>query len=367
MLGYKLGRLIPGLSPAEVASLQGTTSLKAIALNPVFLPFKLGEYAIFRLGLNSPAGVRMVSALIGAASIGIFYLILTRWHTRRIATIGAILMLSSSWFLHTARVATPTILYVFDIVFLLYFAALAYQATARRRTLLLGALVVGTALYTPGMIGLLLVVVIWQIKPIIAFIRKNPIWILLVGVICFLILLAPAAYAIYHDPSFTLKLLGIPEKIVPIEMLKRLGILPWQLFVRGPRDASIWLARLPIMDIFTGTMFAVGIYNYYLRFKLPRTNFLLMLSIVLILLIAILNMPTVAMMPIVFIVVTGGVTLLLQQWQTVFPHNPIARNIGFCVLLAAVLTSAWYQTSSYFVAWSHNSATKVVYQLKLNR
>lgn len=365
LLGYKLGSMTPGFSPAEVASLQGVGSLRAIAENPMFLPFKIGEYIVIKLGIDLPIVVRGVSAIIGFFCVWGFYLLLKRWYTRRIAILGVLMFLCSTWFLATARSATPTILYVFNILSVIFIGALVHQKKASKTSLLLAAICSALLIYSPGLVWLLIIGVVWQYKGIISLLKQNPIWLWVGALIIFSLLLVPAIYATYLNPSFVLDVLAIPKTIVLLDMAKRLLIVPMQLFVQGPAEAY-WLSRIPLMDIFTGAMLVVGFYNYYLRFKLPRTQFLLWISVLLIVLIAVLNIPTVTLLPIVYLLIAAGIALLLQQWLTVFPRNPLARNSGFALLLVAVLMSSWFQISRYFIAWRLNSTTQTIYSQKIN-
>lgn len=366
LLWYRLGSLVSGVSSLANQSLRGTASLRAIAQNPVYLPYKLGEYIVFKLGLNTPMAVRSVSAILGACGVAIFYLLVARWHTKRLATFATILLLSSTWFLINARTATPYILYMLSSVLLLYFAALVFKKASPKQILMVGLFAFGVSLYTPGMQWLLLLGGIWQLKPILRALKQIP-WLAIVGTICLIVILAPVGYAIYYNHHFVLQLLSIPTNPQPLLMLKRLAIVPYELFIHGPKDPTTWLARLPILDVFTGTIFVVGLYSYYLRLKFARTRFLLGMGLLLVLLIAILNISIVAVMPFVFIAIADGLTLLLQQWLTVFPRNPIAKNLGFIVVMLAILVSAWFQTTRYFVAWPHNPATKAGFGQRLIR
>ncbi len=366
LLFFRLGSMTTGFSSEEIAALKGTGSLKAIAENPLYLPYKLGEYILLKLNINLPIAIRGVSALIGFFCVWGFYLLMKRWHTRRVAILGTLMFLCSTWFLATARSATPTILYVFNILSIIFIGALVHQKKASKFSLLLAAVCSAIMIYSPGLIWLFLLGLIWQYRGVISLLKANPVWLWVSSTIIFVILLLPAAYAIYHNPHFALDILAVPKTFLPLEVAKRFLLVPKELFVQGPAG-SYWLARLPIMDLFIGTMFAVGFYSYYLQFKLPRTRFLFGVSLVLITLIALVSVPTVSMLPVVYIIVASGVTLLLRQWLTVFPRNPLARNVGFSIVLIAVLASSWFQLNRYFVAWRHSNATKAAYQLKLQR
>lgn len=366
LLFFRLGSMTAGFSKDEIAALQGVGSLKAIAENPMFLPFKLGEYILIKLNFDLPILVRSVSAVIGFFCVWGFYLLMKRWHTRRVAILGTLMFLSSSWFLATARSATPLILYVFNVLSVIFIGALVYQKKASKTSLLLAAVCSALLVYSPGLIWLLLIGIIWQFKGIISLLKQNPVWLWLTAAIIFTILLLPAVYAVYLNPSYILKILAIPETLLPLEMAKRLLLVPSQLFIHGPAEAY-WLARLPFLDLFSGAMFAVGFYSYYLRFKLRRTRFLLWISIVLILLVALVNLPVTVFLPITYIVIASGITLLMQQWLTVFPRNPLARNTGIALVVIAVLASSWFQINRYFIAWRYNKTTQAIYQHKLER
>lgn len=366
ILGFRLGSMTPGFSPAEIDSLTGTHSLRAILENPMFLPYKLAQWGLLKLGFDLPILIRGVSAIIGAVCVWGFYLLLKRWHPKRIAILGCILFLCSTWFLSAARSATPTILYVFNTLSIIFIGALVHQKKASKSSLLLAAICGAILVYSPGMIWLLLIGGIWQYKGIVSLLKQNPVWLWLTACIVFGALLAPAIYAVYNDWRLVLDIIGIPDKWIPAEIAKRVVIIPAELFVQGSKDAY-WLGRLPIMDLFTGAMFAMGVYNYYLRYTLTRTKFLLWLSGVLVVLTALFGLPTITFIPIVYIVIVGGITLLLQQWFTVFPFNPIARYVGLGLIIVVAGLSCWYQLNRYFVAWRHNPTTQAVYQLKLDR
>lgn len=367
VLFFRLGSLTPGLSSQELQALANTTSLKTIAQNPLYLPFLLGEWMVFRLHLNHlPIALRGVSALIGSVCVLGFYMLLKRWHTRRIAITGTLVFLCSTWFLSITRSATPTILYVFNVLSIVFIGALVHQQKASKSSLLLAAICAALLVYSPGMVWLLIIGVVWQYKGIISLLKQNPVWLWLTASIIFGILLLPAIYAVGLHWRYALDILAIPQHPEPIKMAWNLLLVPKELFVQGP-DQEFWLAKLPIMDMFLGVMFAVGVYNYYRRRKLTRTKFLAEMSVVLILLIAILNIPSVVMLPLVYAAVVAGLTLLLQQWFTVFPLNPIARNVGLGILLIVTLASCSFQLNRYFVAWRYNATTRAVYSNKLTQ
>src|SRR5690606_18724064 len=102
--------LVPGLSEAELQTLNQSGDWHVILDNPINAPYKLLQLVLAKFDLVSPFTVRSISALCGLAAIGAFYYVLSRWHTSRIALLGTALFATSSWFLYYARLATPEIL-----------------------------------------------------------------------------------------------------------------------------------------------------------------------------------------------------------------------------------------------------------------
>jgi hypothetical protein len=67
-------------------------------------------------------------------------------------------------------------------------------------------------------------------------------------------------------------------------------------------------------------------------------------------------------MPFIFIMVAGGMALMLQQWFTVFPYNPVAKTLGAILMTLAVLVTSYYTITQYYIAWPNAPETKTVYQ-----
>ena len=138
--------------------------------------------------------------------------------------------------------------------------------------------------------------------------------------------------------------------------------MPLYVFWRGPLNSQLWLDRLPLLDVFAAAMLLLGIVFYAKHWLAPRTRLLFgffLVASVFVALGAAVQMST--LVPILYLVLTGGIGYLLHEWLRVFPLNPLARSIGFGLIGLAIAVSCFYNFRSYFIAWPHNSATTATF------
>lgn len=366
LLAVKLATLVPGASDAEVAAKAQTTTFSALIHNPLNLPHKLLEFVIQQVTGGGILATRAISAVFGLVTVCMFYYVMRVWHTNRVAVIGTLLFTTSSWFLHTARNGTPDILMTSVLALLL--AGIWLREHRRRWVALLAVALMSTVLiYIPGMIWFVLAASIWQRKLIRSELSRVNSTTIIISVVLGLLLLAPLVYALVDNIQLYKPLLGLPDKFpAPLDILKNLGNIPVQLLYRGPDNPTVWLGRIPILDLFSSAMLALGVYAYYFRLKLDRTRFIIVLFVIGSLLIALDGPVTMTLLlPFIYIVIAAGVTLMLQQWFTVFPRNPLARTIGASMISIAVLLACTYHVSHYFIAWPNTPTTKTIYHNKL--
>jgi len=359
LLFWRLASLTPGLSQIEILTIQNSQSLEAILLNPISLPFLIPMWLLQKIGLDGIISLRSVGAVFGALSIVLMFIMLRQWQTTRIAILGSILFASSSWFLHTSRLAAPYIAFVVAILFLAVCLFWIHYSKYRKITAAIAALGLAISLYIPGFIWFVLAVFIWRRTDIVKIAKKIPWWFNVILILFTLTLLAPLGYATALDYTIALNFLAIPVSFEPLDWLRQLAIIPAYILARGPENAALNLGRLPLIDLFTTGLLIIGGYSYYLRSGLLRTQFLIICSAITVLLVA-LNGPIffALLLPIIYIVATAGLTLLLQQWFTVFPSNPIARGLGIIIIVIALGMTSFYHVNRYFVAWSGNPQTK---------
>lgn len=357
LLGYRLGGLTPGMSESEILFVESASNFKEVLLNPLYILQKLPLAALNMLNLASIVTTRAVTAFFALASALLFYFLVKQWHTRRIAVIVSLLFLSSSWFLQLGRIASPEIMYVFMPLVLLI---MAFRLNAKERKFTAGVLVIvaSLSLYIPGLIWIVGALKFLFIKRLLKLYKKTSIAMRVGLVFGVLILLSPLIYAVVRDWHVVLDVLAIPNSIELIVWAKRLLLIPIFLTAQGPLMPMYNLGRLPLLDVFSVVMVILGAYWYYFRVTLLRTKVLFVMSGVSALLIAISGVDFMPLLlPVVFIIVAAGLSLLLQQWFTVFPRNPLARVVGAALITTAILVVGTYHIQRYFVAWSGSKAT----------
>jgi uncharacterized protein YqhQ len=75
--------------------------------------------------------------------------------------------------------------------------------------------------------------------------------------------------------------------------------------------------------------------------------------------------PLSILIPFAYILIAAGITFMLQQWFTVFPRNPVAKNIGVAIMTLAVVTTTFYHINHYYVAWPNAPQTIKTYNQQL--
>lgn len=357
LLGYRLSTLTTGMSEQEVLFVQSASSLSEILARPLYILQKVPLSVLNLLNISTSTTTRAITAGFALSSAVMFYFLIKQWHTRRIAVIISLLLISSSWFLQLGRIASPEIMYVFMPIVLLL---LAFRFNTKERKLTGGLLIVAAtlALYVPGLLWLVAALKFMFIKRLLRLYKKMSIVNRIVIIAFVLLLLAPLIYAVVKDWKILLDVLAIPETFAPIEWAKRLVLIPIFLTAQGPFMPMYNLGRLPLLDVFSVVMVILGAYWYYFRIKLLRTKVMIVMGGVSVALIAFSGLAFIPMLlPLVFILIAAGLSLLLQQWFTVFPKNPLARIVGATLITGLIVIVCGYHLQRYFVAWSGSQAT----------
>lgn len=356
---FRLGSLAPGASEVERDYIQTVSSGREIVKHPLYAIHKIPVYALFKLDVSSLTAYRAVSAAFASLAVISCFFVLREWFSNRIAAMGAGLFLTSAWILHTGRLATPEASYLL-LMPLLWAAVWLYNTTLRKTALLLLSFLCAASFYIPAFGWLLLLTAIWQHKVIWEELSAVPWWF---RSICGLILvagLAPLVWAGVNSPRDLLLASGLPAELPSLKSIgTNLLSVPESLFVRGPNNPVLWLGRLPLLDIFSTAMLALGLYSLRYHLRLVRSQLLICSSVLLIVLIALGGPVTITvLMPAVYMLIAGGVAFMLQQWFAVFPINPIARTTATTLLSVSVLLVAFYHINHYFIAWPLAPQTK---------
>ncbi len=367
VLLFQLYKFAPYASPSEEAARDSARTFVQLIDNPLFLPHKVLQLFANIIGMDSLLVSRGISALFGLIAVLFFYRVIRTWYTSRVALLGSGLFVTASWFLHTSRMATPTVLYLLSIA--LIWAGLRVVGNNQRQiTLFLIGGVTIFLLFVPGFVWLLLAAAIWQRKRIVQEIKRlrKP----LAAALAFgtLIVIGILGQAFARDPSLLLTWLGAPETFVAKDAASNFLLTPYYVFVRAPYNPEIWLGRLPYVNIAITLLFGLGSFVMYRSIALDRIRALLGILVIGSLLAA-LGGPVslVIVLPLICVAATAGIALLLQQWFTVFPRNPIARGFGVLCVSMLVAFSAGYSMYQYFEAWPRNPDVQEVYTTQSQR
>lgn len=371
VLWFALGTLVPGLSSDEFRHFERVQG-DAISLrhtlteDPLFMPFTLGLYVLQLFDLDSAVALRSVSAVFGLLSIGAVYLIIRRWHTTRIALLMTFLYATSAPFLHTARYAdVPSVYLLLPVVI----AAVLYVRSVDTTwiQLLLYGLAIGLLLVIPGAVWLILLLVMWQRKRLFRYVRNiNAVGLSIITGIA-LALAGLLGFAFSIQPGLILPWLGVTETTIGFTgYVQSVGSTLYELLIRGPRhNTEMWTGIAPLVDAFAVVLFFLGSYVAFLQRKLERHKVIFTVIGVLTILSGLSqSISAYALIPFIYIIASGGLALLLQQWFTVFPRNPIARNVGVILVLVVSSFSVYYNLHRYFEAWPKTPAVRAEFHLR---
>lgn len=365
LMFYRIGSLTQGLSLHELQTLNTPVGLNALWNDPFYLPLEFLRSVLFFIVTDFGAFIgRLPNALFGLLAVVSFSYIIWRWHGRRTTLFATALFATSAWVLHVSRLASFDVLYLCAIPVLLA-TGILLQKHANKAIVFYVVLVAWlTLLYIPGMVWLIALTVYWQKDVFVeGWKHCNTVWQRALSALIVLISL-PLLLVNLFRPGQHVLWLGAPDQFAaPLTAVKQFGAVAVHLFVRGPEYPDVWLARVPILDIFTLVMCVIGIYFYARHLKAYRTKMLLSYAIVGWLLVGLSGPVGLSLLiPLMYVSVAAGVAYLLREWLQVFPMNPFARGLGIALISAAVLLSCLYNVRAYFVAWPHNQTTKGIFR-----
>lgn len=368
LLLYKIGDLTGGLGQPEAVLYQAvksdSISLWSIVQEPLYLPYQLGLYLLqwFTPSYGAVRGVSALSGLIGL--IGTYFIIRT-WFTRRLAIMGTVLFLCSSWFLHTARYAS------FDAVYLALPMVLAAWIWIRsgqytNAAIIIAALGTALGLYIPGFLWFVIAAAVWQRKPLLKAIKRTPRKVLIPAGLTGLLTLLPLIWYLINPAginSYPVRLANLMALPTDLSVLGAFGSNIVQLlqtiFISSTGSSLLTVGNLPLLDVATATLFLFGSYALVSQYKLDRAKILGSIIIVAIIMAGLGSSAGLSLLlPFVFIVVCEGLAYLLTEWFVVFPKNPVPRTLGLVLVSMVVTVSCIFQLASYFVAWPSTDAAK---------
>jgi len=361
LLTFKLGTLVTGISNPEAIQGMSSDSLKDIFRNPIFAPYKILQWISIKALGHTVLALRIPSVIFAAASVAMLYDIFRHWHKQRIAILGSLFFVTSSWFLSYARLGVASISLAFFVLILLWAGTNLHHAPVRRWPFLVMAGAVAFSLYVPYMLYFLIAGVALH-----RYAVKRYLWHLskterVVGLGILAVVITPLVYAMVSDPSLVKIYFGIPQILPTIkEYFMNISGTIGYVFWRSAQNPIYHLGTLPMLDIFTATMAALGVYQYEKQLNQHRTKWLFVGSLIMVLTLAFAAQVEtfIALAPLVYIFAATGVVTLLVQWYEIFPKNPVARTVGLLPIIFLLLIVTNYHGNRYFIAWARSPDTQ---------
>lgn len=355
-LFFRLGNLLPGINEVEADTAVTSLDLGGIIERPINFIFHLFQYLSVTLLGPTPWALRVPGVLLTVVAIVLFYFIIEHRFTRRAALVTSLLLISSSWFLNTTRLANPSTLTILMILLLIFVAT----RLDRKYSLawLLGLVVAAAlSLYTAYFFYLLIAGVLVSFPTIKKTAKKvkNKHLYLAIGI--FLALITPLVYSIIRDTSIAIELLAIPDIWpTPKEYLANLVDVVGHVIWRSTPEPLLHLGSLPMLEIFSVSMVALGLYHYDHELSKNLSRLVLGGLLISFLLLAVSadQYDFAILLPFVYFVLTGGLVILFSQWNEIFPNNPLARVLAIIPIAILLFIVGRYHMERYFVAWANN-------------
>ena len=364
LLLYKLGSLTGGLSAGELSAANTPLGWHGIYHAPLDLPLKLVRSAVFYVFPDHGQTLtRLPNAIFGGLAIISFAWLMDLWHGRRTAILAGVLFATGAWTLHASRLASFEVLYLWATPTLLLTHVLINRY-GNKGVVWYGSLLVwGMMIYIPGMVWLLLIE-LFLLRS--AMLKASKHFGVLRSATYLLLALAGLSLLVWdlRRPGQLIHWLGAPQHLgTPLHTAKLLAAVPLHLFVRGPQYPDLWLSRVPILDIFTLAVCAVGIYFYLIHLKAARSRLLAAMALVGTVLVGLGGPVGLSLLvPLLYVGAAAGIAYLLREWLKVFPYNPLARGLGIGLVCVVIGLSSLYNLRAYFIAWPHNEVTRTVFR-----
>jgi 4-amino-4-deoxy-L-arabinose transferase-like glycosyltransferase len=366
MFGFRLGGLVGHASVAEVQTFQASDSLNDIWNNPVNAPYKLIVYILHLVSVRI-SFLRLASVGVGVLTILFFYLIARRLYEPLTAVGVTVMLATATIFLQTTRTLEASCM-LLGLVFLLWVAFIFRYYRATQLAWILGSLLVGLTLYTPGIFIFVLAGLIWQQKRIReSFEQLKPATIAVATTLLFAALV-PIVVNLFVEPSSWHDFLGLPAHFdTLLNMLKATLYVPLSVVGMSPADPSHWLGHQPILDVVGAIFFVYGLISVIQRPKLDRLWALLGIFTLGCLWVGITGVHSniIVLVPFIYLTMGFGIQGLLDLWFSVFPNNPLARTMGSIMLTIAILFSINFQVLRYYIAWAHAPETRATHSQQI--
>lgn len=382
---YKLNVLPPGLHPDEAANgLDIFRILENKDYRIIYntngpreaLFFYLQAIFVATMG-NTILALRMAPALFGVVSVIVIYFATKAWLNRRTALFTAFFFAISPWVVVIQRDGFRASMVPLFVGLFMWFGAKAYQ-TRKMVYFILAGIAIGLGFYTYTAFSMIVVALVLGLIYMIIM-RRD--WLvqnwqrLLVSLAVFGLVMTPLLYTTIKDPggstaraggtSFLNKELNQGQPVQTLLSSTAKTLLQYN-FV-GDSNNRHNLDGQPLLNVFVGIMFLIGLVVSLFHIKKPRYAMLLIVLAAMMLpsLLTAEGLPhalrSIGTAVPVFMLAGIGLNYLLFVWYKTFPLNHLARVVGVSVVVILMGLSLVQSYRAYFVAWAQSSKTYEAY------
>ena len=382
---YKLNVLPPGLHPDEAANgLDIFRILENHDWRIIYntngpreaLFFYIQAIFVYFMG-NTILALRIAPALFGVLSVVVIFFATKEWANRRTALITAFFMAVTPWVVIIQRDGFRASLVPLFIGLVMLFAAKAYKS-GKTIYYVLAAVFLGLGFYTYTAFSMILAALIGGLVYLLIVRRK---WLkdnwkkLLLSLAVFGVVMTPLLITTIKDPG------GSTARAGGTSFLNKElnGGKPIQTFLSGTAKTLLQynyvgdqnnrhnLGGQPLLNMFVGLMFVLGLVMCLFNFNKPRYAMLLAVFGAMLLpsLLTAEGLPhalrSIGTAVPVFILAGMGVNYLLYIWYKTFPVNKLARMTGLLVILVLLGLTLVQSYRELFVTWAQDVKTYEAY------
>lgn len=308
-------------------------------------------------GLNVES-LRILSALIGGATIVLSYVFISKWFSRKIAIFTALLFGISSFHITVSRLIVPEI--TLPLVVLSLFVTLTYAYRTKNIWLFgISGFLAGLGFYTSP--AFILVLVLFAISGIYFFTKNKKFFTSYrIEVISFFAgffsIMIPYLVSFVSDPYGHLSYYVIPSSFS--QALMNISEVPYILFARAPVSFFENIGGEPLVDplIFITSVF--GFFFAIMAIK-RRKYFFLIFWLLIFFTYAVFKesvntLDLLGILPVLYALSALIIDYILDRWFETFPLNKRARIFAVGLISIFFALSMLYNFDKYFVAYRHS-------------
>lgn len=347
---------VPGaLRDGELESSIASGALSMHSIDPttvIDLPYHILQRLSFLTFGVTIASIKLPSIVLGALTVVGVLLLIKTWFRRNIAVIVTAIAATTTQFLFLAQDGTPSIMFSFVTIWLLvactYLTRVKVFGTFWK---VVACVLMAIALYTPlGIYTVAALAIAAVFHPHIRYmIRRIARVRLVIAIILGLVTLIPLGEAIILNHSVALTLLGIPQTI---DLQTNIISVSKNLF--GFFLTSDGYLLRPLYSLGAIILIGAGVYRFLTVKYTARSYTVFFLGLFLIPLVIINPTHITDLYPLAVLFIAMGISMLVSDWYSLFPHNPYARIAGLIPISIFVVGMIFTGSAQYIDNYMYN-------------